>query len=60
MGEEGDNIICNWIREEPRLKNVSAVRNSRVYLVDSDIMDRPTPRLVDALEILGVDTPRTL
>jgi len=26
------------------------VRNNRIFLVDSDIVDRPTPRLVTGLE----------
>ncbi|MDK2974388.1 MAG: hypothetical protein PWP08_759 [Methanofollis sp.] len=55
MGEEGVDIIYNWILDEPRLKNMTAVKNNRVYLIDSDIIDRPTPRLVDALEVLAVD-----
>lgn len=31
---------------------LSAVKQDRVYIVDSDILDRPTPRLVDGLEML--------
>jgi iron complex transport system substrate-binding protein len=30
-----------------------AVQNQRVHIVDSDLFDRPTPRLVDALEMLA-------
>jgi len=32
--------------------DLPAVRNHRVLLVDSNFFDRPTPRLVDALELL--------
>ncbi len=31
---------------------VPAVRNKRLFFVDSDLFDRPTPRMVDALELL--------
>lgn len=30
-----------------------AVKKDRIYLVDSNVMDRPTPRLVDGLELLA-------
>jgi iron complex transport system substrate-binding protein len=32
--------------------NMPAVRNRRIYLEDSNLFDRPTPRLVDGLELL--------
>jgi iron complex transport system substrate-binding protein len=31
---------------------IPAVRNKRLYVVDADLFDRPSPRLIDALEIL--------
>lgn len=31
---------------------IPAAKNNRIYLADSDLFDRPTPRLVDALELL--------
>jgi iron complex transport system substrate-binding protein len=34
----------------PALKNSKAVRNGRVYRINADILSRPGPRLVDALE----------
>ena len=38
--------------------NLPAVKNNRVYVVESDILDRPTPRLVEGLEMLtGVIHP---
>ena len=36
-----------------RWPNMPAVRNERIYLVDSDLFDRPSPRLVIGLEILA-------
>jgi iron complex transport system substrate-binding protein len=35
-----------------RLAYMPAVRNKRIYMVNSDVFDRPSPRLFDALEIL--------
>jgi iron complex transport system substrate-binding protein len=35
-----------------RLSHMPAVRKKRIYMVDSDLFDRPSPRLFDALEIL--------
>ena len=31
---------------------LTAVRRKRIYILDSDILDRPTPRMVDGLEML--------
>jgi iron complex transport system substrate-binding protein len=35
-----------------RLSHMPAVRKKRIYTVNSDVFDRPSPRLLDALEIL--------
>ena len=35
-----------------RWPNMPAVRNERIFLVDSNLFDRPSPRLVDGLELL--------
>jgi len=35
-----------------RLSDMPAVRKNRIYTVNSDVFDRPSPRLLDALEIL--------
>ena len=51
MGESGKDIIYDHIMNEARFQNLEAVKNKRVYLVDSDIIDRGGPRLIDALEI---------
>jgi iron complex transport system substrate-binding protein len=37
-----------------RWPHLPAAKNSRIYLVDSDVFDRPSPRLIDALERLAV------
>lgn len=35
-----------------RLSYMPAVREKRIYMVNSDVFDRPSPRLLDALEML--------
>ena len=43
-----DRVKAEWEKWE----QIPAVAKDRVYLVDSNLFDRPTPRLVDALEKL--------
>ena len=33
--------------------SIPAVKNNRVYLIDSDLIDRPSPRIVDGLEAMA-------
>ncbi len=33
--------------------DIPAVKNNRVHLVDSDLLDRPSPRLLDGLEVVA-------
>ncbi|MBW2284928.1 MAG: cobalamin-binding protein [Deltaproteobacteria bacterium] len=44
-----DRVKAQW-RRWPQMP---AVKNGRIHVVDSNIFDRPSPRLVDALELLG-------
>ena len=41
------------IQEWTRWKTIPAVRNGRIHLIDSDLLDRPSPRIVDGLEELA-------
>ena len=34
-------------------KSIPAVQDKRVHLVDSDLIDRPSPRLIEGLEIMA-------
>ena len=34
-------------------KEIEAIQNSRVYHIDSNLLQRPGPRVIDALEILA-------
>jgi len=47
-GERFDQIKAEW----SQWPDLPAVRNQRIFLVDSNLFDRPSPRLVDALELL--------
>ena len=40
-------------REWRHYDQIPAIRDERIHLVDSDIFDRPSPRLIDALEVLA-------
>jgi iron complex transport system substrate-binding protein len=47
-GEVFDQVKASW----NLWPQMPAVRNQRIFLVDSNLFDRPTPRLVDGLEKL--------
>jgi iron complex transport system substrate-binding protein len=51
MNPKGDyqKILQEW----NRWKTISAVKNGRIYLIDSDLLDRPSPRIIDGLEELA-------
>jgi|GEM_PF-2904647 len=44
----GRNILYEWVLKE--LSDLRAVREGHVYVIDSDIIDRQSYRLVYALE----------
>jgi iron complex transport system substrate-binding protein len=46
----GEDLPLQYVRNEPRLRNVDACINHRVYSIDVDLCGRPGPRIVDALE----------
>lgn len=55
-GMGGDeNSIARYFENETRFLNVAAIKNHRVYVIDSDTVDRAGPRIVDALEIVAGD-----
>jgi iron complex transport system substrate-binding protein len=51
MDPKGDyqKILQEWTR----WKTIPAVMNGRIYLIDSDLLDRPSPRIIDGLEELA-------
>jgi iron complex transport system substrate-binding protein len=46
----GENLPFQFVLTEPRLMDTDARRNNRVYEIDVDLVGRPGPRIVDALE----------
>ena len=54
MGGSEDSV-AQYFENETRFANVAAIRNHRVYVIDSDVVDRAGPRIVDALEIFAQD-----
>jgi iron complex transport system substrate-binding protein len=46
----GADLTYQFIQNEPRLANTDARINRKIYSVDMDIVARPGPRIVDALE----------
>ncbi len=38
------------LQEWSRWKTIPAVKDNRIHLIDSDLMDRPSPRIIDGLE----------
>jgi iron complex transport system substrate-binding protein len=55
MGDSAYDILHDYFMNEPRLQNVSAVRNGHVYTIDADIISRGGPRIVDALEVVAAE-----
>jgi iron complex transport system substrate-binding protein len=47
---EGYDAIYDYFMNEPRMQGLDAVRNGHVSVIDANIIDRGSPRIVDALE----------
>ena len=43
----------DWVNTEPRLAEVSARQNGRVYFAESNWVERPGPRIVLGLELVA-------
>jgi iron complex transport system substrate-binding protein len=48
-GGEFERVKRRWLS----LRAIPAAQTGRVYLVDSDLIDRPSPRIVEGLELLA-------
>jgi iron complex transport system substrate-binding protein len=46
----GEDSPWQYIKSESRLKNTQALLTGRVYKIDGDLIHRPGPRIVEALE----------
>lgn len=49
----GENFPYQFITSDARLQTLKAVRNGKVFVVDSDIVSRPGPRVVEALRVFA-------
>jgi iron complex transport system substrate-binding protein len=52
MGGAG-STTWDWVNSEPRLKDVSARNNGRIYYIESNWLERPGPRMVLGLEAVA-------
>ncbi len=50
---EGGDASLQFILSETRLKGVDAVANGRVYGINADLTNRPTPRIIEGLELMS-------
>ena len=53
LGDAAGGETAETVKARPGWGSISAVKNSRIYVIDPDIVSRPGPRLVDALETLA-------
>ena len=49
----GEDLPFEFISTEPRLEDVDARINNRVYAITNDLVSRSGPRTVEALELLA-------
>lgn len=48
-----EEINAESISQRPGYENISAIKEGRVFLLDGDMLSRPGPRIVDALELVA-------
>jgi iron complex transport system substrate-binding protein len=53
LADEEFGVTVESVKARPGWDTISAVQNDRIYGVDPDIISRPGPRIVDALELLA-------
>lgn len=49
MGK-GENMLYKWFTEEKRFQEINATRNGKVFVIDADLISRPSHRIVYAIE----------
>ena len=58
---ESNKDYSNLIKKWQNWKNIPAVKKNAIYVVDSNLVDRPTPRIVEGLEeMLRIIHPEAL
>ena len=53
LADEAAGVTADSVADRPGWAGISAVVNERICVVDPDIMSRPGPRIVDAIEALA-------
>jgi iron complex transport system substrate-binding protein len=53
LADEDAGVTVESVRSRSGWRNVAAVRNNRICVIDADVISRPGPRIVDALEALA-------
>ena len=53
LADEEFGVTIDSVKARPGWNAIDAVRNDRIYAVDPDIISRPGPRIVDAIEELA-------
>lgn len=53
LADEPAGITAQSVKARPGWQNIAAVKNDRIYVVDPDLVSRPGPRLVEALQTLA-------
>lgn len=49
----GNIITKKQLQEDKRWRSLEAVRNGQILFIDPDILSRPGPRVVDAIEVIA-------
>lgn len=50
---EAQHLPFEWAKTEPRLKDTEAARNNRVYEIDTNIIGRGGPRIIEGFELVA-------
>jgi iron complex transport system substrate-binding protein len=53
LADEDAGESPETVKARPGWGSISAVKNDRIYVIDTDIVSRPGPRLVEALTTLA-------
>jgi iron complex transport system substrate-binding protein len=53
LADEESGVTIDSVKARPGWDVIPAVQNDRIYGIDPDIISRPGPRVIDALEQLG-------
>ncbi len=49
---EGNREYANLAKQWQRWESIPAVKRNAIHVIDSNLVDRPSPRIVDGLEVL--------